>query len=65
MGTRPGLTINRTFERLLCEDAARLKRTVLDLLDDAGTIIPAHGAPLSTQEEADRVRALLRSGAAV
>lgn len=58
-GSAPGLKVNRVYLKVLCSDVQAVAQTVLGALVDDPVIVPAHGTPLVSTGDAERVRSLV------
>lgn len=58
-GSAPGLKVNRVYLKVLCSDAQAVAQTVLGALVNDPVIVPAHGTPLVSPSDAERVRSLV------
>uniref|UniRef100_A0A832M391 MBL fold metallo-hydrolase n=1 Tax=Oscillatoriales cyanobacterium SpSt-402 TaxID=2282168 RepID=A0A832M391_9CYAN len=58
-GSAPGLKVNRVYLKVLCSDVQAVAQTVLGALVDDPVIVPAHGTPLVSPSDAERVRSLV------
>ncbi|HEY9664294.1 MAG TPA: hypothetical protein V6C65_38105 [Allocoleopsis sp.] len=58
-GSAPGLKVNRVYLKVLCLDVQAVAQTVLGALVDDPVIVPAHGTPLVSSGDAERVRSLV------
>ncbi|MBF2027686.1 MAG: hypothetical protein IGS48_13115 [Oscillatoriales cyanobacterium C42_A2020_001] len=58
-GSAPGLKVNRVYLKVLCSNVQAVAQTILGALVDNPVIVPAHGTPLVSPGDVERVRSLV------
>ncbi|KAM3098848.1 hypothetical protein ACKFKF_16400 [Phormidesmis sp. 146-12] len=58
-GSAPGLKVNRVYLKVLCSNVQAVAQTVMGALADNPVIVPAHGMPLVSLDDTERVRSLV------